>query len=405
MNPLISAAEARERFDAAFQPTDRQERVPTARALGRVLAGPLHSPIDLPPFARSLMDGYAVRAADTEGASRESPRVLAVVAEVLMGASAPQGIGPGEAARIPTGGMLPEGADAIVIVEETAEQGGQVEIFRSVRPRQHVIDRGGDVREGESLLGEGHRLRPPDVGALLGVGILEVPVYTIPRVAILSTGDEIVPPEETPPPGKIRDMNSGALAAFVTRLGAEAVSYGIVGDEFDRLEATARRALAENDVLILNGGSSVGAKDMVVPVIERLGPPGVLVHGINIRPGKPTALAICEGKPVFGLPGQPVSVLNTFELFVAPVLRRMLHLPDDTRIVRARLTEAVASADGREDHLRVSLAQRDGEWLATPIWGVSAMISTMVRAAGITVIEAGSPGYEQGAEVDVRLFA
>jgi molybdopterin molybdotransferase len=248
-------------------------------------------------------------------------------------------------------------------------------------------------------------LRPPDVGALLGLGILHASVYAIPRVAILSTGDEIVPPEETPPPGKIRDMNSGALAAFVTRLGAEAVSYGIVGDEFDRLEATARRALAENDVLILNGGSSVGAKDMVVPVIERLGPPGVLVHGINIRPGKPTALAICEGKPVFGLPGQPVSVLNTFELFVAPVLRRMLHLPDDTRIVRARLTEAVASADGREDHLRVSLAQRDGEWLATPIWGVSAMISTMVRAAGITVIEAGSPGYEQGAEVDVRLFA
>jgi molybdopterin molybdotransferase len=404
MKELVSAAEARQIFDAAFTPTAREERVPTAGALGRVLSAPLASPLDLPPFARSLMDGYAVRAADTEGASRATPRVLRVIDDVAMGAVAGRPVGPGEAARIPTGGMLPEGADAVVIVEETEEREGRVSVYRGVRPGQHTIDRGGDVRAGDLLMGEGHRLRPPEIGALMGLGLLEVPVYALPRVAILSTGDEVVPPEETPPPGKIRDMNSYALAAFVQQLGAVPVRYGVIPDDFATLEAAARRALAENDVLILNGGSSVGVKDVVAPVIDRLGAPGVLVHGINIRPGKPTALAVCDGKPVFGLPGQPVSVLNTFELFVAPVLRRLLHLPDETRVVRARLTAGVASADGREDHVRVALERRDGAWWATPILGVSAMISTMVRAAGITVIEAGAPGLQEGEEVSVRLF-
>jgi molybdopterin molybdotransferase len=236
------------------------------------------------------------------------------------------------------------------------------------------------------------------------LGILEIAVYALPRVGILSTGDEIVPPEETPPPGKIRDMNSYALAAFVRQLGAVPVLYGIIRDDLPTLTEAARQALDACDVLILNGGSSVGVKDHVAPAIMALGAPGVLVHGIDIRPGKPTVLAVCGGKPVFGLPGQPVSVLNTFELFVAPVLRQMLHVADETRVVRARLTRDVASADGREDHVRVSLEGRDGAWWATPIPGVSAMISTMVRAAGITVIAAGSPGLREGEEVEVRLF-
>jgi molybdopterin molybdotransferase len=279
-----------------------------------------------------------------------------------------------------------------------------VAVFKVVRPGQHLIGRAEDVRAGEPLLPEGHRLRPPDIGALMGLGILEVAVHALPRVGILSTGDEVVAPEETPPPGKIRDMNSYALAAFVRRLGAIPVRYGIIRDDLPTLAAAARRALAECDVLILNGGSSVGVKDHVAPAIATLGAPGVLVHGVNIRPGKPTVLAVCDGKPVFGLPGQPVSVLNTFELFVAPVLRRLLRVPDDTRVMRARLAAAVTSADGREDHVRVALDRRDGEWWATPIPGVSAMISTMVRASGITVIGAGLPGLREGDEVEVRLF-
>jgi molybdopterin molybdotransferase len=404
MEALVSAPEAKARFDAAFRPAERTERVASADGLGRVLAEGIATPMDLPPFARALMDGYAVRAAETAGASREAPRQLRVVDDIAMGAVAARPVGPGEAARIPTGGMLPQGADAVVNVEETEERDGRVAVYRVVRPGQHVIERAEDVRAGEPLMSPGHRLRPPDIGALMGLGILEVLVYALPRVGILSTGDEVVPPEETPPPGKIRDMNSYALAAFVQRIGALPVLYGIVRDDLPTLAEAARRALAECDVLILNGGSSVGVKDHVAPAIATLGAPGVLVHGINIRPGKPTVLAVCDGKPVFGLPGQPVSVLNTFELFVAPVLRRMLRVADDTRVVRARLTQSITSADGREDHVRVALEARDGEWWATPIPGVSAMISTMVRAAGIMVIPAGSPGWREGDEVEVRLF-
>jgi molybdopterin molybdotransferase len=404
MQPLLGADEARAIFDEAFRLPDRKEPVAAAEAFGRVLAEPLVSPEDLPSFRRSLMDGYAVRAADTAGASAAAPRRLVVVADVAMGAAVERGIGPGEAARVPTGGMLPEGADAVVIVEETREENGQVAVLAPITPGRHLIERGEDMRRGEPLLAAGHRLRPQDLGALLGLGILEVIVYPRPRVGILSTGDELVPPEQTPAPGQIRDINSCALAAMVTQLGAVPHLCGIVRDELETLAAAAIAALAACDALILNGGTSVGARDHVAPVIDRLGAPGVLVHGINIRPGKPTVLAVCAGKPVFGLPGQPVSVLNTFELFVAPVLRRMLRLPDDTPRVVARLTAPLRSADGREDHVRVRLEARpDGVW-ATPVPGVSAMISTMVRADGITLVPAGSPGFPAGEPVEVRLF-
>jgi molybdopterin molybdotransferase len=404
MRTLLSADEARALFEQAFPSPEWRERVLTAEALGRVLAEAQASPEDLPPFRRSLMDGYAVRAADTTGASPETPRTLAIVADVAMGAATEGDIGPGEAARVPTGGMLPESADAVVIVEETREENGRVAVLAPITPGRHLIERGEDVRRGDPLLAAGHRVRPQDLGALLGLGLLDVAVYPRPRVGILSTGDEVIPPDQTPGPGQIRDMNSFALAALVAQAGAIPQPYGIIRDERDTLAAAAAAALAECDVLLLNGGSSVGIKDHVAPVIDQLGAPGVLVHGINIRPGKPTVLAVCGGKPVFGLPGQPVSVLNTFELFVAPVLRRMQRLPDDTPRVLARLTIAVRSADGREDHLRVRLEARpDGPW-ATPIPGVSAMISTMVRADGITVVPAGAPGFAAGETVEVRLF-
>ena len=236
MQQLLSAAEARRSPEGRFELRDVVERLPTEEALGRVLAAEVRSPEDLPPFARALMDGYALRAADTEGASREAPRSLRVVGDVAMGETAERPVGPGEATRIPTGGMLPPGADAVVMVEETAEQTGAVQVFRAARPRQHVIGRGGDVRGGELLLAAEHRMRPQDVGALLGLGILDVAVYRLPRVAILSTGDEIVPAEATPVEGQIRDMNSHALAAFVRQLGAVPIRRGIVSDEAGALK-------------------------------------------------------------------------------------------------------------------------------------------------------------------------
>lgn len=397
---LPSADEARRRFAEAWAPADQTEEIATPEALGRVLAAPVSAAEDLPPFRRSLMDGFACRAADITAV----PARLRIVDDVQMGEVARVAIDAGEATRIPTGGMLPDGADVVVPVEQAEVGGEEVTILSPLTAGRHLIERGEDVSAGELLLDAGHRLRPPDLGALMGLGVTRVTVYRLPRVGILSTGDEVVPAEQVPPLGKVRDMNSYSLAAFVQHVGAVPHRYGIIPDDEEALLAAAQAALAECDLLLFSAGSSVGAKDVVANVIDRLGKPGVLVHGVDIRPGKPTVFAVCNGKPVFGLPGQPVSVLNTFDQFVAPVLRRMLHLPDEVPSCRARLTEPIRSADGREDHVRVTLERRDGEWWATPITGVSAMISTMVRAQGITVIPSRAPGFEAGEAIEVRLL-
>jgi molybdopterin molybdotransferase len=386
---LPSADEARRRFQEAWEPRFETEQIDTASARGRVLAEAVTSNEDLPPFPRSLMDGFACRAADIVTV----PVALRIVDDIQMGAPATVPVDAGEAARIPTGGMLPAGADVVVPIEMASATETEVVIEHSLTPGRHLIERGEDVTAGAALLGAGHRLRPPDIGALMGLGITRIRVYRLPRVGILSTGDEIVPAEQTPPFGKVRDMNSYSLAAYVEQVGALAHRYGIIEDDADALLAAARQALSECDVLLFSAGSSVGAKDVVADVIERLGAPGVLVHGVDIRPGKPTVFALCDGKPVFGLPGQP------------PVLRRLLHHPEAVPLVLARLTEAVRSSDGREDHVRMTLEQREDGWWATPIAGVSAMISTMVRAQGITVIPSQVPGFGQGEEVEVRLIS
>jgi molybdopterin molybdotransferase len=397
---LLSAEEARARFNEAWTPRYSVEGVPAPEALGRVLAEAVRAPEDLPPFRRSLMDGFACRSEDLRGL----PARLRLVADVPMGEIAPAPVGPGEAARVPTGGMLPEGADVVVPVEQAEAAGEWVEIQTALAAGRHLIERGEDVRAGEALLPEGHRLRAPDIGALMGLGLTAARVYRLPRVGILSTGDEIVPADQVPPFGKVRDMNSYSLAASIQAVGAVPHRYGIIRDEAETLLAAAQAALAECDVLLFSAGTSVGQKDVVAGVIDRLGRPGMLVHGVDIRPGEPSVFAVCDGMPVFGLPGQPVSVLNTFDQFVAPVLRRLLRAPEEVPTRCARLTEAIRSADGREDHVRVTLEQRPDGWWATPIQGVSAMISTMVRADGITVIPSRAPGFDQGEEVAVRLI-
>lgn len=395
---LVSADEARRRFAAAWTPLVRHEEVHTHEALRRVLALAVHSPEDLPPFRRSLMDGFACRAADIAAV----PTTLRLVDDIAMGAAALVPVGAGEAARIPTGGMLPAGADVVVPIEQADASACEVRILAALAAGRHLIERGEDVRAGAELLPAGRQLRSPDVGALMGLGITRVVVHALPVVGILATGDEVVPADGAPGPGQVRDLNSYSLAAAAQSLGALPHRWGIVPDDAEAIYAAARRALDACDVLVFSAGSSVGAKDLVAGVIQRLGSPGVLVHGVDIRPGKPTVFAMCDGKPVFGLPGQPVSVLNTFDQFVAPVIRRLLQVPDHVETVTARLVQSVRSADGREDHVRVALESRDGEWWATPILGVSAMITTMTRADGILVIPARAPGFEIGDAVPVR---
>jgi molybdopterin molybdotransferase len=383
------------------------EEVATAEALDRVLAADAHSPSDLPTFRRSTMDGFAVRAADTFGATEGLPAYLDIVDEVFMGHAPTRGLGTGQCARIATGGMLPENADAVVMVEQTQEVGPTtIEALRAVAPGENVVQIGEDVRTGDPILAAGHRLRPQDLGGLVALGITSVRVARRLRVGIVSGGDELVAPSEEPGRGQIRDINSYTLAAMIRRDGHVPCLAGIFPDEYAALESAARTALAANDVVILSAGSSVSARDMTAQVVDSLGKPGVLVHGVSLKPGKPTILAVCDGKPVFGLPGNPVSCMVTYDLFVAPTLAHLSGAASLPRTsVTARLTRNIASATGREDYIQVRLERRqDGGFDAVPVFGKSNLIFTLIRADGMLKIPLDAGGLPAGAQVEVVLF-
>jgi molybdopterin molybdotransferase len=381
--------------------------VPTAEALGRVLAEDLRSPSDLPSFPRSTMDGFAVRAADTYGASEALPAYLTVVGEVFMGRQPETRVSIAQAARIATGGMIPDGADAVVMVENTQEvDSTTIEVVRPVAPGENVIRIGEDVSAGAPLLARGQVLRPQDLGGLLALGIVEVEVARRLRVAILGSGDEVVAPDQEPGPGQIRDINSYTLAALVRRAGHQPLVLGIAPDVYAELESLARRALELAEVVIISAGSSVSTRDMTAEVIASLGQPGVLVHGVSLKPGKPTILAVADGRPVFGLPGNPVSCMVTFDLFVAPALYRLSGCADRplSQTQAARLTRNLASAPGREDYIQVRLERRDGELWAEPVFGKSNLIYTLVRSDGLVKIDLDKGGLSAGELVEVRLF-
>jgi molybdopterin molybdotransferase len=313
----------------------------------------------------------------------------------------------GEAARVHTGGMIPRGADAVVMVENTQALDEQtIEVVRPVAVGEHVIPIGEDVRTGDLLFPRGHWLRPQDLGGLAGVGITIVPVVARPRVAILATGDEVVPAEQQPVPGQIRDINTYTIAALTLRAGGDPLPTGIAPDSASALREIAADALAAADVLIVSAGSSVSTRDMTAQVIGELGHPGVLVHGVSIHPGKPTILAVAGGKAVFGLPGNPVSTMIAFELFVAPTLLRLLGCarPIEWREVQARLARNVASIPGREDFVPVRLEMREGQRWAEPVFGKSNLIYTMARADGVLHVPLDMAGLYAGDVVTVRLF-
>ncbi len=411
------------KFAALFQPLPRTERVAVADALDRVLAAPLTAPHDLPGFPRSTVDGYAVAAQDTYGASDGLPALLDVVGEVAMGEAASVRLDEAQCALVHTGGMIPPDADAVVMVENTQRVGAtgsqpatppvslvspfspfSIEIYRPVAVGQNVIQIGEDVRRGEPVLPAGHQIRPQDIGGLLALGIVEIDAAVAPRVAILSQGDEVVPPEQTPGPGQVRDINSYTLAALTRRAGGVPVMFPVVPDRLETLQDAARRALDENDLLVMSAGSSVSYRDMTAQVIQGLGDPGILVHGVSVKPGKPTILALCGGKPVFGLPGNPVSAMVIYDLFVAPAIRLLLGAaPAAKTQVPARLARNVASATGREDYVQVRLETREGERWAVPVFGKSNLIYTLIRSDGVIRIPLDSNGVAQGSWVTVEL--
>lgn len=380
------------------------EVVPLDDALERVLARGVCADLDIPGFDRSTMDGFAVAALSTFGASEGNPAYLNVSGTVAMGEETHLSIGPGEAARIATGGMLPAGADAVVMVEHTdLLDETTIEVYKSVAPGQNMVARGEDVTRGSEVLAAGTRLRPQELGLLAALGQETVAVHRRPRVGILSTGDEVVAVGTIPRIGQVRDMNAYSLAGQARRCGAVANTYGIVGDDAGELKRRCAAALAENDMLLLSGGSSVGARDYTIETLGALPDTEILVHGISISPGKPTILARCGDKAVWGLPGHVTSAMVVFAAVVKPFL---LHVGGEGRRrtaarCLARLTRNVASAQGREEYLRVRLTVREDDLWADPLLGKSGLIRTMVRADGLVTVPKDTEGLEAGAVVEV----
>ncbi|RPI95102.1 MAG: molybdopterin molybdenumtransferase MoeA [Chloroflexi bacterium] len=396
------------------QPVTDSERIDVSSGLGRVLAEDILAPHPLPDFQRSTVDGYALRAADTHGASDSLPAYLNLIGEVPMGDAPGFEIGAGQCASIHTGGMLPDGADAVVMLEHTqsvraGSSRPEIEIFRAVADGENVIRVGEDVAQGQLIQPKGSRLRPAEIGGLMALGIVNVRVARKVRVGLISTGDEVIDPSQSPRPGQVRDVNSYTLGALVEKSGGAAKLYGIVSDEFETLRDAAAKALSECDVVIITAGSSASTRDMTADVIRTLGTPGVLVHGINTRPGKPTILGVCDGKAVIGLPGNPVSALVNGYLFVVPVIEKLLGaLPRPRPSVLARLTVNLSSQAGREDWWPVKLIANSqsliADFEADPIFGKSNLIFTLASADGLLRIHPDATGLSAGETVEVYLL-
>ena len=383
------------------------ETVPTSYALGRVTACEIVSSEDLPAFPRSTMDGYSVRSADTFGASEGLPAYLAIVGEVVMGRASEIALSTGQAAKAYTGGMLAEGADAVVMVEQTQTVDDKtIEVLKPVAPGENVVHVGEDVRSGEVVIPSGQLLRPQDVGGLMALGITDVEVSGRPTVSIVSTGDELVHPTETPGQGRIRDVNTYTVSGLVERAGGRPLPIGLVEDDFEAQRIAAVEGLDKGDVLVFSAGSSVSSRDMTADVLDGLGKPGILVHGISVKPGKPTIVALLDGKPAFGLPGNPVSAAVVFDLLVRPTIYALMGsvpAPAPPTVV-AELARDVPSQSGREDHVPVRLVYQNGTVRAEPVFGKSNLIYTLVKADGIVTVPLDSGGLYAGTTVVVRLY-
>jgi molybdopterin molybdotransferase len=393
---------------------ERTEIVGLEAALGRVLAEDVVARETLPAFARATMDGYAVRAADTHGASEQSPAYLRLVDDVPTGVVPAVAVGPREAVRTHTGAMIPPGADAVVMVEDTnldpstGSGQAQVEVLDAAAPGENVLAVGEDVRTGAVAIPAGRRLRAAELGGLAALGVTRVEVRARPRIAVLSTGDEVVPAGATPGPAQVRDVNGTTVAAVVAQAGGLAVPCGIVPDDAVELERALRAALDDADAVVLSAGSSVSVRDLTAQVVARLGAPGVLVHGIAIKPGKPTVLALCDGTPLVGLPGNPASALVVAWRMVRPLVRLLggEHVDDDglgdERETTAVLDVPLPSRPGREDFVPCTLA-RDaaGALHATPVFGASNLILTLIRADALIAVPLDRSGLAAGETVRV----
>ncbi|HET6581757.1 MAG TPA: gephyrin-like molybdotransferase Glp [Methanoregula sp.] len=375
------------------------EQVSLADALHRILARDIVADVDIPGFTRSVVDGYAVRAAETLGSSDAIPSMFALRGRVAMGVSTGMNLQTGECIYVPTGGVLPAGADAVVMIEHAEQIGDEVLIKKPVANGENVLLFNEDFSEGEPVLRMGRRLSAQDVGVLAAAGCRDVPVARMPKIGILSTGNELVPVSVRPQAGQVRDVNSYVIAAAVRDWGCFPVFYGIVRDDRDALSAGISRATTECDVVLISGGSSKDERDMVSAIIEERGK--VLIHGIAIAPGKPTIIGTCNGRPVIGLPGHPASAFIVLIAIVRYLITAMTgEKGSSMRTLQATLDQNVPSAKGREDYVRVAV--KNG--IATPLFGKSGLLNTLVKSTGVVRVPAESEGLETGTPVEVILW-
>lgn len=389
-------------IECEFSPVAQTEQVPLTAAMGRVLAQDIAATEYVPDFDRSTVDGYAVRARDTFGCSDAIPAILTLQGEVLMGEGASFALRADNCCAVPTGGAVPEGADSVVMVEYTEDYGdGTIGIGKSAAPGQNMIFRGDDVYPGKVILQEGRVLSSQDIGAMAAIGQVQVPVRKKLTVGVISTGDELVPPEAVPTAGQVRDVNSPMLEAMLTVYGVHVINYGIVIDNEALLRVKVTQALSECDAVLLSGGSSVGVKDAACRIIESLG--SLLLHGIAMKPGKPTILGKAGDKPLVGLPGHPVAAYFITKLFVLPLLGRLMGRKQEQYTVTAKLSESVSANHGRAQYHCCRLERRNGRLYARPIRGKSGLITTLAGADGYFCIDRDCEGLPQDADIEVTI--
>jgi molybdopterin molybdotransferase len=396
---LTPVDEALNKFFTILKPRrlDAQS-IPVKDALGRIVAEDIVAERELPPFRRSAVDGYAVNARDTFEATQFKPRTLRLAGK--------EPIVPGEAREVWTGNPLPKGADSAVMLEHTKKKRGRLQVFTPLTPGANVSEKGEDVKKGEVVAESGVRLNAFHLGLLIALETRRVKVARKPKVAILATGDELISSDEAPKPRKIVDVNSIILSGMCSEAGAEAFNLGIAKDDENQIETKIREGVARADVLITTGGTSVGIHDLVPDIIDGITPHGVVVHGVAMRPGMPTALAVVRGKPVIVLSGNPVAAAVGFEVFVLPLFRELLGVKGGFRAkLKARLTRRTVGVLGRRVFLRVRVVERDGEFFADPV-GVkgSGIVTTLTRANGYAVIPEDREGLSKNELVTVQLF-
>ena len=402
---VVSVEEAKKIINESFNDIAQTEKVGIAQCLGRVISKDIVSYCNVPGFRRSAVDGYAVKSSDVAGANESIPSILTLKGEVLMGKEPPGTVYYSECYYVPTGGMLPEGTDCVIMIEYTDKLDDETVLCNSpAAPGENVVEADEDIKQGEVLIQAGSRLRPYEVGVLSSIGCTEVEVYKKTRIGVISTGDEVVDPEVSPKLGQVRDINTYLLHSLIKESGAEPFVYGVAGDEFGDLAERVNRAYQECDIVLISGGSSVGKKDQTLKVLKSLPQSKILVHGIAVKPGKPTIIAKSGEKIIFGLPGHPLACAVVYKVIVRHYLENLIKRSEQDYPVACKFSVNYHKAKGREEYLPVVLNWEDCDITASPVFGKAGLITGFSKAWGYVKIERNVEGLKAGEKVFVYKF-